>query len=148
MKPSEIRDELLSQHESIRGHVVAARLATIRWSLGEVPWSHVHDELSALLEALRAHNLLEERALRELIRSGDGWGPMREKIMDDAHVSEHREIHDALVRMRTVHPASEATREFEAFAMRLFGHMAWEEKSFLNAEVLRDDRVPVDGRGD
>jgi hypothetical protein len=147
MKPSEIHDELLSQHENLRAHVDASRLAAERWVRGEVNRSHVRDELARLADALRSHNLREERALRELMRSIDAWGPVREHIMDDEHVSEHREMLDTLIQVGQAQDPGEGSRELEKFSTKLLAHMTWEEKSFLNATVLRDDLVSIDAQG-
>jgi hypothetical protein len=147
MKPSEIRDELLSQHEGVRGHLDAAQRAATRWTRGEASWSHVRDELARLSDALRAHNLREERALRDLIRCVDACGPAREEMMDDEHVREHREIHDTLVRIGQAQEPGEGARELERFSNKLLAHMTWEEKAFLNETVLRDEDVAIDAQG-
>jgi hypothetical protein len=146
MNPSEIYCELLSQHEDLRARVDASRRAAERWGRGEVSRSQVRDELARLADALRSHNLREERALRELMRSLDAWGPVREYIMDDEHVSEHREMLDTLVRVSQTPDPGEGGRELEKFCTKLLAHMTWEEKAFLNASVLRDDIVSIDAQ--
>ncbi len=75
MIPSELRDELLEQHESVSGHLHATCLAVKRWADGDVPQSHVRDELARLTDALLNHNRLEERTLPDLIRTVDAWAP-------------------------------------------------------------------------
>jgi hypothetical protein len=147
MKPSEVRDELLSEHDGVRRHLAAARRAAAGWTRGEAPWSHVREELARLSDALRAHNVSEERALRELIRSIDAWGPAREEIMDDEHIREHREIHDTLVRIGQARHPGDGARELERFSEKLLAHMTWEEKAFLNDTVLRDEGGTVDAEG-
>jgi hypothetical protein len=139
MKPSEIRDELLSQHRGLRAHLDSAREVAERWARGEATRSDVRDELAGLADALRRHNLREERALGDLIRTMDPAGPARAAIMDDEHVGEHREMSDTLVRLTRAADPGEGGRELQNFCTRLLDHMTWEEKAFLNAMVLQDD---------
>lgn len=139
MKPSEIRDELITQHRGLRTRIDEARLASARWARGEASQSHVRDALAELAEALREHNLHEERALRQLIRSMDAAATAREEMMDDEHVREHRDIFDRLIRVGSAATPGEAGRELESFCSRVLAHMTWEEKAFLNNSVLQDE---------
>ncbi len=147
MKPSQIRDELLSQHQGLRRHLDAARLVADRWARGEATRDEVRDELGILAEALLQHNAREEKALRDLIRTVDAWGPAREEIMDESHVREHRDLHDAIVRTSMANEPGATGRDLEKFCARLLDHMSHEEKGFLNATVLRDDDVCIDVEG-
>ena len=146
MTPSQIRDELLSQHEGLRGRLEVTRAVVGRWAKGEVPQAHVRSELAGLSDALRTHNLIEERTLRELIRGVDAWGPVRVEIMDDAHIGEHRDLFDALHAMSLAEDPREAVQELEKFREHLLQHMEKEEAGFLNASVLRDDVVAIDAQ--
>jgi Spy/CpxP family protein refolding chaperone len=78
MKRSEIRDELLAEHRSLRVHVEASRQMAERWTHGDAKWDQVREELTRLADALRDHNLHEERALRDLVGSNDASGKARE----------------------------------------------------------------------
>jgi hypothetical protein len=139
MKRSEIRELLLAEHRDLRAHVEAARRMAERWTRGDAKWLQVRDELARLADALRSHNLHEERALRDLVGAQDGAGAAREHVMDEAHVSEHRDTFDALIRVGNAGDPGREGPHLEAFFSRLLGHMAWEERSFLNATVLADD---------
>lgn len=144
MTPSQIREELLSQHEGLRGHLEVTRTVLERWANGEVPQAHVRTELTRLSDALRTHNLTEERTLRELIRTIDAWGPVRVEIMDEAHIDEHRDLFDAFHAMALAEDPREAVQELARLRARLLQHMDKEEAGFLNASVLRDDAVAID----
>jgi len=144
MKTSEIRDELLAQHASLRGRLEAARLTVARWRTGAAPQIRVRDELSAIADALRSHNLLEERSLRDIVRRVDAWGPARKDILEEEHIREHRELHDALVRIARATDAQRGADAFDGLRAHLLAHMAREEKAFLNESVLRDDDVAID----
>jgi len=131
MKQSEIRDELLGQHAGLRGHLDTARLAAEQWKSGELSRADVQTALTQLADALGAHNRHEERA----------------EFMDDEHANEHREMFDALTRVRRARDPGEGGRELANFCERMLAHMSWEEKTFLNAMVLRDDDPSVDADG-
>jgi len=144
MRPSEIRDQLLLQHASVRGRLGVARLAVNRWALGEVPRGHVRGELAGLADALRSHNRLEEGALRELLRTVDAWGPARLEIMVEAHIREHQDVFEALLAVGEAEDPLDGVKEIERLHVRLLEHMAREEETFLNESVLRDDDVAID----
>jgi hypothetical protein len=144
VKASEIRDELIAQHVGLRAHLGTAQRVAERWARGEASQSHVREALAQVADALREHNLREERALRELIRTCDAWGPAREGIMDDEHVREHREMFDTLIEVSRAQDPREGGRELEKFCAGMLAHMTWEEKAFLNATVLRDDHLSID----
>jgi hypothetical protein len=141
MKPSQIRDELIAQHAGLRAQVDTARLAAEKWARGEMSQSHVRDVLAVFADALREHNLREERALRELIHSIGEGGPVREGIMDDEHIDEHRDMFDTLIQVSQAQDPREGGRGLEKFCARMLDHMTWEEKAFLNATVLRDENA-------
>jgi hypothetical protein len=145
--PSQIREELLSQHEGLRQRLESTRAVVDRWANGEVQQAQVRAELAGLSDALRTHNLVEERTLRELIRNVDAWGPVRVEIMDESHIDEHRDLFDALHVISLAQDGREALAELERFRGRLLGHMEREEAGFLNASVLRDDQVVIDAQG-
>jgi len=144
MTPSEIRDELLAQHASLRGRLEAIHLAVTRWEAGEVPDAHVRLELAGLVEALRSHNALEEQTLADLVRTADAWGPARVEIMNEAHAREHHDLWSAALAIGTAKHPRDGAKELERFRAHLLEHMAREEETFLNASVLRDDDVAID----
>jgi hypothetical protein len=144
MKPSEMRDELLSEHAGLRERLETARRAVGDWAKGGAPRTRVRDALAALADALRSHNRHEERSLRDLVRAVDAWGPVRVEIMEEAHIREHRELFDALIALGHASEPHDGARELEAFRDRFLAHMAREEAGFLNSSVLRDDDVSID----
>lgn len=147
MRPSEIREDLLAQHGELRQLLAAARFAAERWTLGEAERIVLRDALAALLDALRSHNAHEESALREVLRGADSWGPVREQIMDDAHVDEHGEVFALLARLGETEDPVATRGALDAFAARLLDHMAREEAVCLDPSVLRDDDVAIDSQG-
>jgi hypothetical protein len=146
MTTSEIRDELVSQHEGLRGHLDAARFAVEQWASGRVPRSEVCGELARLADALHAHNLYEERVLRDLVQSIESRGLAYDPILSAEHLREHREACDLLAHVSSLDPGG-GGRELEKFCARLLAHMTWEEKALLNATVRpqSDERSSEDG---
>jgi hypothetical protein len=139
MKPGKIRDELLVQHEGVRGRLDAALRASHQWARGKQPSERLRDELAKLGAALRSHHLNEERALRELARHIEEGAPGRDAMLSPEHVGEHRELCDALFRLGSMPDPEESGRQLQRFSERLLAHLTWEEKVLLNAAILRDD---------
>jgi hypothetical protein len=144
---AQIREELLSQHACLRGRLEVLHGVAERWANGLASQADVRNELAALLDALRIHNIVEERTLRELVSSVDAWGPVRVEVMDASHVGEHRDLFDAMHALGLSHDSSETLREVERLADSIDGRMAEEEEAFLNETVLRDDLVAFDVQG-
>jgi hypothetical protein len=140
MKPGTICDELLAQHDGVRGRLDAALRASHRWAQGKQPATQLHDELERLGAALRSHHLSEERALRELAQHIEEGAPGRDAILAPEHATEHHELCDALFLLGSIPDPGESGRELQRFCERLLAHLTWEEKAFLNAAILRDDR--------
>jgi hemerythrin HHE cation binding domain-containing protein len=141
MSPSEIRDELLEQHASLR-----AMIEDVRWVAGRAHESdgkpgELQDHMRRLALAFRAHNRREEEVLKGFLVSVDAWGPVREEIMSEEHVAEHVELYAALVDMNMTARSAIAAGALAAGLDRMLDHMAREEIAYLGEDVLRDDGV-------
>ncbi len=146
MKASEIRAELLEQHAQIRALAEQAREAATRAGAGSR--DELRRSVTRLGEVLRAHNLREEEALREIVRTIDAWGPVREEIMDEEHVAEHLELQAALFGTNAASDAETAATVVLSVLVRILAHMTHEEAVILSADVLRDDVLLArDGMG-
>lgn len=130
MKVSQIREELLEHHRALRVMIGECK-KTAREDLRPC--------LQRLADYLRMHNRREEALLRSIVKRADAWGPARAEIMDEEHVNEHVAIYNALAFFETGDPVK--------LLDKVLAHMAHEEEVFLNAEVLRDDIVVLDGFG-
>lgn len=144
MTPSEIRAELLEQHEKLRCQMDELRsLAGRIWS-GDPLDIAMHEGLARLEAALAEHNAREEELLKDIIPTADAWGPVRAEVMGDAHRDEHAALQGALSTMRaTPMKFLELVELFE----RLLEHMEREERDFLGEDVLKDDAIVVDSTG-
>jgi hypothetical protein len=134
MNLESIRNELSAQHAHLRALIEELRLAM--WANGDIA-----SPLEKVASALHAHNHREEELLRGILLTIDAWGGARAAIMGEEHLMEHEEL-AALVsapgRLGEGHAALEETLN------RVLGHMAREEKIFLNEALLQDDTVVVE----
>lgn len=136
MRPVDIRDELLSQHQGLRDLVGDARDTAERWARGEASRDAMRGELMALADALRRHHLSEEHALGDLLRSIELRAPPGESFMDEDHYADHGELLDALARVRRLDDPREGGFALEKICADLLEHMTWEEKALLEHIVM------------
>lgn len=146
MTPTQIRTELLRDHERLRKMTDEARKLAARGSSGEPVIDELREAVAILAAVLRAHNLREEELLGGIIRSVDAWGPVRAEIMTEEHAQEHEEFFAALVGVQTT-PVEFAGAGVMILLDRILEHMSCEEDAFLNEDVLRDDSVVTDSFG-
>ncbi len=142
MDATQIRIQLLTQHAELRALIERVRAAVGQGSMNEpegdtalVAW------VGRLARALQAHNACEEELLKGILATVDAWGPARAEIMDERHTAEHKELHAELV------DASLDRERVRQLLDRLLTHMAYEEKSFLNEDVLREDSIVINAFG-
>jgi hypothetical protein len=139
MKPSEIRRELLAQHEQIR------KMTEVTQTIAEgvqkgASQGDLKKCIARLDEAVRAHNAREEELLRDLVPTADAWGEARLAVMDDEHMRAHARLQAAIHGVPSLSPGI-AGVGVVAMVRLLREHMDREEAVFLNAEVLNDDLV-------
>ena len=146
MTPSQIRSELLKDHERLRTMMDEARKLAARASSGEPVIDELRQTVALLADVLRAHNVREEELLGGFIRSVDAWGPVRAEIMTEEHAQEHEEFFAALLGVQTT-PVEFAGAGVMLLLDRILQHMACEEDAFLSEDVLRDDLVVTDSFG-
>ena len=147
MNPSDIRAELLRQHDDLRARIRILRAVTERCLAGE----NAHDELRRLLtgltDAVRAHNAREELLMSKVFPELDAWGPVRREVMNEEHILEHEKLVGALVDTYAETEGRAAARGVVGLFDEMLGHMEREEKVFLTPEVLTDEEVPPDAFG-
>jgi hypothetical protein len=91
-----------------------------------------------LAHDLHEHTRNEEKILRGLLRSVDAWGPLREEIMDERHLAEHRELAAAAVEAIVVSDASVESGVLSGILDRILEHMATEEVVLLGEDAMGD----------
>src|ERR1035438_395345 len=97
MTLSQIRAELLQDHRRLCAMIDTARQVADRGTAGERIADELRGEIIRLADALRTHNLREEKLLRNVLPSVDAWGCARAEIMTEEHVLEHQELFAALL---------------------------------------------------
>jgi hypothetical protein len=140
---SDIRQELLAQHASLKSMAVSVRNVAM-----SPPSPTACSELAGLLYALGdgidAHNAREEHLLGDVLPTVDTWGSVRAARMDEHHRKEHRRIAD---RVRAAADLADFTAIVQAALPaieELLEHMREEEEEVLCEDVLRDDIVSID----
>jgi hypothetical protein len=142
MDTNQIRIQLLRQHAELRALIGQVRAAIGAPAMrGPKDDDDLVEKVDALAGALQAHNACEERLLEGILSTVDAWGPVRAEIMNERHVAEHKELHAELV------DPSLDTKSVSRVLDRLLEHIEYEEQSFLNEEVLREDCVVIDASG-
>ena len=141
MKPSEIRAELLTQHEDLRARIDEARRLIDRQARGDE--SDLHGSLVRLTDVVRLHNAREEELMRDVFPTLDAWGPTRAEVMHEGHVHEHEALFASLVAARDA-SSGESLASVRKLLDDMLAHMDREEKVFLCKEVLCDDGVVPD----
>lgn len=144
MKPSEIRAELLAQHAGLRARMAEVRKSVERRRGGED--ADLGEPLVELFDAMHAHNAREEQLMRDVFPTLDMWGPVRNEVMLEEHVLEHKKLIDSLSAARD--GVDGASLDLVLASLdKLASHMEREEEAFLGEEVLSDDGAEFDFSG-
>jgi Hemerythrin HHE cation binding domain len=138
---SEIRDQLLGEHADLRAQIEGVRAVMDRWKDGAASQSDARGHLAVLANALRTHNLREEKALGGLVRAADAWGGVRAEIMSEEHFHEHADLFVALSSTVVAVEPSAWRGLVDRLLAHVLDHLAREERAFLNEDVLCDDSV-------
>jgi hemerythrin-like domain-containing protein len=146
MKPSEVRERILKEHESLRA------LARNVENLADraVTRDGAQELLKRIDEfwfALNRHIDGEEMALAPILQSIDAWGPVRLERMKSMHVEQRAAlgaIHRAITETRIMSEVYEQARRL--IAVVLFD-MADEEGDLLHPDLLRDDIIAIESIG-
>lgn len=90
MRPSDLRDRMLSEHEELRRQLVGIRAALTRGAGGPVLTAEVKAQIKHFSVALAAHMAYEEAHLAPALRASSDWGDID---LDDlrAHHDRQRE---------------------------------------------------------
>jgi hypothetical protein len=138
--PSKTLAELIAQHDALRGMMdTCDDLANKLEGDPNADPAALVREIAKLRIAFEAHNKFEEQLLRPVLLEHDAFGPVRVDRMVEDHVHEHRAM-----AQRLGSPAIEGLRDV---IETLRAHLDAEERYLLNAKVLRDDLVTIEGAG-
>ena len=145
MRPSEVRERVLADHERLRADF--KRIEAIARAARDGALERFGDlrvEGDALLARLLSHMRWEESYLLPALRNSDSWGAERAARL----IKDHREQRELF---RFFHSRLGDTGDWPVLAQRLSDliallrdDMAEEERELLNERVLRDDVVAID----
>jgi iron-sulfur cluster repair protein YtfE (RIC family) len=136
MNAQAARTTLLAQHEQIRGDLARCVGLARRLRDGEPADAMFDEALTELRFDVDDHNTAEMRMVGDLLEGAAAWGTGLVDRMIEEHVGAHAAFRAALVGS----PADVAAR-MQDLADELDAHMAAEERTFLNPQVLRDDVI-------
>jgi len=130
----EIHNELFGQHNEIRD-----LLGRIRSSDAAEYVTH----LTQLRDLLVIHNKREDELLGGILPNIDAWGEVRALHMNEDHQAEHRSILEYVSALAVTADAA----DIEKLIDQLLEHLEDEEKTYMNAKVLRDDIISIGHSG-
>ena len=145
MRPSEIRERVLAEHERLRADF--ERIEAIARAAHDGALERFGDlrvEADALLARLLSHMRWEESYLLPTLRNSDSWGAERAARL----IKDHRDQRELF---RFLHSRLASTEPWPVMAQRLSDliallrdDIAEEERDLLDERVLRDDVVAID----
>jgi len=136
MDADQARRKLLGQHEAIREHISRCVVLAHRFRNGENLARELDDALDTLRAKLSEHNAGETKLVGPLLHDCPRWGTLLIDRMLEEHLAEHAAFWDKLHG-----PTYEVVERIEDLADELDAHMAAEERTFLNPQVLHPDAI-------
>ena len=147
LRPSEIRQQVLDDHETIRGILLSLEDLSRRVIGGQQGLAGpLRLEGETLLSRLRHHMHWEDVHLRPALLEVPGaWGKERAEELDRDHREQRDLLSDALDRVQDPsRPPSLVARNLLDLVELLRADMEQEERDLLDERVLRDDLVAID----
>jgi CBS domain-containing protein/hemerythrin-like domain-containing protein len=141
LAPSEVRERIVHEHESLR--TMMERIETLAASVidGDARAdAALRTETRELYQTLLRHIELENAILAPALRETDAFGPARADGLLREHERQHGLLHSALASLDE-HPAKELARTVASFIEDLRRDMEHEEKALLDPELLKDDPI-------
>ena len=146
MRPSEIRERILHDHETIRAMLVSVESVSLQVIDGESRLvGPLRFEAETLLERLLTHMDWEDQYLRPALLEADAWGQQRALHLDRDHREQREMLEYALASIEDQsRPPLVISRQVLDLVRLLRKDMNDEEELLVNDRVLRDDVVSVD----
>ena len=146
MRPSEVRERILYDHETLRAMLVSVERVSLQVMDGEsVLVGPLRFEAETLLERLLEHMSWEDQYLRPALLDADVWGQERAAHLDRDHREQREMLQYALASIEDQsRPPLVIARQVLDLVRLLRDDMNEEEGLLVNDRVLRDDVVSVD----
>jgi Hemerythrin HHE cation binding domain len=139
--PSQIRAEVLKQHEALRSVLDAAEAALQEGRENRLEVVHLAHEIR---RRFRAHLAFEERVLVPVLSGVDIWGPDRVRDLVAEHTRQRAELDGLLERFEGEWDSEDMRRAFRSFRADFLRDMAEEERDYLGPGLLRNFVVIAD----
>ena len=145
MKPSEVRERTLRDHEGLRIALDRLERCCREAARGDsLPAGQLREAAHALMIDVDRHMRWEERHLEPALREADAWGNERADRMRSDHREQRETLGHVLTNLRdSSRPPALAPMLLDLITL-LRDDMAEEEDLLLDPRVLRDDVVGID----
>ncbi len=146
MRPSEVRQRILDDHEVIRAMLHAVEQVSTEVINGASQLTGpMRLEGETLMERLLEHMHWEDLHLRPALCEADAWGQERAERLDRDHREQREMLHYALASVEDQsRPPLVIARQLQDLVRLLREDMEDEEQLLVNDRVLRDDVVSID----
>ncbi len=146
MKPSEVRERTLRDHEGLRIALDRLERCCRETARGDaLPAGRLREAAHALLVDVERHMRWEERHLEAALREADAWGNERAERLRSDHRGQRGAFGQVLASLRDPgRPPALVTPMLLDLIALLRDDMAEEEDLLLDPRVLRDDVVGID----
>jgi hypothetical protein len=141
---SQVRMEVLSQHEGLRDLLGAALAATSAPEKGRENLLEIAHLAHEIRRRFRAHLTFEERVLVPILSGVDGWGPPRVRDLVSEHTHQRLEIDAVIQAIEGGMESAQIANALRSLAADLVRDMDEEERDYLGPELLRDDILFTD----
>ncbi len=146
MKPSEVRERTLRDHEGLRIALDRLERGCREAARGDsLLAGQLREAAHALLVDVERHMRWEERHLEPALREADAWGNERAERLRSDHREQRETFGQVLASLRDPgRPPALVTPMLLDLIALLRDDMAEEEDLLLDPRVLRDDVVGID----
>lgn len=146
MRPSEVRNRILHDHETLRAMLFSVERVASEVANGEAQLvGNMRFEGETLMERLLEHMHWEDLYLRPALCEADSWGQERAERLDRDHREQREMLSYALASVEDQsRPPLVIARQLLDLVRLLREDMEDEEQALVNDRVLRDDVVSID----
>jgi hemerythrin-like domain-containing protein len=145
MRPSEVRERVLADHEVLRQSLDdLERRAQAAIGGGEDRAPELRADAERFLATLQRHMRWEDRFLAPALREADAWGVERAARLDAEHREQRELLHHVLEGLRDLtRPGPVVAANLLDLVRLLREDMDDEEEALVNPRVLRDDVISL-----
>ena len=140
-----VRERILADHENLRRLIGAIeRVAGLIEDGEEDLGDSLRVLMVALFRKLKAHMQYEDDVLQPILRNIDAFGEVRAEQFDREHEEQREQMGDILHAACDLRaqPREVAGRAREIL-QRILVDMEYEEREFLDSDLLRDDVIAI-----